>query len=155
MSTEKKRRLRAEREAYEKILSSLKDLNLKSPKRGWIRTIREMLGMSLSQLGIRSGLDPTTISRLESNEIKDSITLNTLKKLADSLECELVYALVPKTRFIDILGERAEKIIKGEAKRAEHTMALEDQGRGEISSTRLAIRKAMLVEALDKRLWEE
>ena len=155
MTTEKKRRLGAEREAFEKILGALKDLNIKSPRRGWVKAIREMLGMSVSQLGKRAGIDPTTVTRLESNEIKDSITLRSLKKLAEAMDCELTYALVPKTRFIDILGDRAESLIKKETKRAEHTTALENQGGGELSSSKLAIRKAILVEALDKRLWED
>jgi predicted DNA-binding mobile mystery protein A len=155
MTTEKKRRLTAEREAYEKLLTSLKELNIKPPKRGWIKAVREMLGMTVSQLGKRSGLDSTTVTRLEDNEVKDSITLRSLKKLADSLECDLIYSLVPKTSFEEILSKRAEALIKKQARKAEHTMSLEDQGGGDISSNKLALEKAILIRSLDKQLWEE
>ncbi len=155
MSVERKFRLAKEREAYERLLGSLKELKIKSPNRGWIKAIREMLGMTASQLGKRSGIDSTTVTRLEENEVKDSITLKSLKKLADSLECELVYALVPKKSFTETLEERAEKVLMKEANKAELTMRLEDQGGGHLSKGSLTFKKAFLVGSLDKRLWED
>lgn len=155
MPTEKQRRLKAERDAYENLLSCIRDFNIRTPKRGWIKAIREMLGMSVSQLGSRANLDSTTITRLEANEAKGVITLKSLNKLAESLECDLVYALVPKKRFVDILGNRAEAIINREAKKAEHSMALEDQGGGELSDRKRAIQRAILAESFDRKLWED
>lgn len=126
MTTEKKRRLGAERDAYEKILSELKALNLKTPKRGWIKAIREMLGITVSELGQKSNLDPTTITRLEGNEVKDSITLRSLRKLAESLQCDLVYGFVPKKPLKDLLEDKAKSIVKKDAKRSELTKLLKE-----------------------------
>lgn len=155
MISDKKRRLSAEREAFEKVLGALIGLNIRTPKRGWIKAVREMLGMSVTQLGKRTKLNPTTISRLESNEVKEVITLTSLKKLANALECDVCYALIPRKPFIDILEERAALVIKNQLTRTEGSMSLENQGGGDISAHKLTARKAILVETLDKRLWND
>ena len=152
MLNEKLRKLHAQREAFEKLLSQLKSLGLKRPKKGWISAIRETLGMSVSQLAKRASLDPTTVTRLEANEVRDAITLNSLIKLADALECELVYALVPKTSLKSTLEERVEALLKKEEARVEKTMSLEDQGGGKIDNS---LQKALLLGKLDKRIWED
>jgi predicted DNA-binding mobile mystery protein A len=101
------------------------------PNRGWLRAIREALGLTLDQVGQSIGRSRQDISAFESSEARDRITLRSLRLVADAMGCELVYALVPKS---GTLAELAEKSARDEATRrilaVEHTMALEAQAPG-------------------------
>ena len=152
MFTEKKRKLTSQREALDHLLKKLKALEVSMPKKGWLRSIRESLGMSVGQLAKRASLDQTTVTRLEANEVRGAITLKSLNKLSEALECDLIYALVPKTSLKETLSERAHKFLKNEEARVEKTMRLEDQGGEEIDNT---LQRATLIGNLDKRIWEE
>ena len=154
MLSDKKRRLRSQRQLVDLTLSKIQSLNITRPKKGWIKTIRESLGMSISQLAKRSNLDQSTVTRLEINEAQSTITLKSLMKLAESLECELVYAIVPKNKssLSKIISERAKKVLLRESKIAEKTMSLEGQGGSLIDD---ALDRAELINSLDKRLWDE
>lgn len=99
------------------------------PKSGWIKALREALGMTRAQLAARTGISPSTVNTLERSEAKGSITIESLEKLASGLGGKLVYAIVPppgKT-FEQIVTERAEMLAKKRLERVSHTMTLEDQ----------------------------
>ena len=152
MISEKKRKLNAQRAVLDRLLGELKTLEISRPQRGWLRTIRESLGMTVSQLARRASLDQTTVTRLESNEAQDALTLKSLKRLSAALDCELVYALVPRTSLKATLIERANLLLRHEEQRVEKTMSLENLGGGEVDNS---IQKALLIGTLDKRLWDE
>jgi predicted DNA-binding mobile mystery protein A len=78
------------------------------PERGWIRTIRDALGMSSSELAARLGVSQSWIPALERNEVDGSIKLETLERAADALGCELVYALVPRTSLAEAVEQQAQ-----------------------------------------------
>jgi len=84
------------------------------PPRGWARSIREAIGMTKGQLGVRIQLSISTIDKLERSEERGAITLASLDRLAAGLDCELVYALVPtRGRTIDeMVRERAVGMVK-------------------------------------------
>src|SRR5215813_8399297 len=65
------------------------------PVKGWIRAVREALGMTAEQLGRRLGVKQSSVVALEQSEAKGSIELATLRRVAEALDCTLVYALVP------------------------------------------------------------
>lgn len=99
------------------------------PAEGWVRAIREALGMTRSQLGQRVGVSQDTINTLERNEAKGAISMASLERLARGLGGRLVYAIVPpdgKT-FEQLVNERAEEIASERLARVSHTMTLEDQ----------------------------
>ena len=50
------------------------------PPRGWIKAIREALGMTTAQLAARIGVTQTRVSRIEKDEVGDAITLKTLRQ---------------------------------------------------------------------------
>ena len=84
--------------------------------------------MSACALGKRVGLAQSRISLIEKGEINDSITLSTLRKVADGLECELVYFLVPKDDSLSKLREKqAYKNARSIDSYAEKHMSLEAQ----------------------------
>lgn len=97
------------------------------PHGGWVRAIREALGMTTAELGERMGLSQSVVSRMEQSERSGHIQLDTLQRAADALECEVVYALVPRRPLDDMVTERARALAEQRLRRVGHTMALEEQ----------------------------
>lgn len=100
------------------------------PSRGWLKLIREALGRTERQQAQRLGISGPTLHKSEQSEADDRITLGQLRKLADGLDCELVYALVPRRPLTDMVEERARAIAIEEVGGVAHTMSLEDQRPG-------------------------
>lgn len=103
------------------------------PSKGWIRTIRLALNISSAELARRLGTSRQLPLQLEKSEAEDRITLKSLRAVANALDCDLVYALVPRA---DSMRELLETRAHNEAKRnvlgVEHSMALEDQAVGKL-----------------------
>jgi predicted DNA-binding mobile mystery protein A len=100
------------------------------PPKGWIRAIRDALGMSGVQLAKRLKVSPQTVEAMEKSEAAGTIQLNTLKRAAEALDCTLVYALIPKTSLENTVRNRARQIATAALARVSHTMKLEDQDTG-------------------------
>jgi len=103
---------------------------IESPKRGWIRAVRTALGMSAGQLGARLGMTRQGVIDVEKRESAESISLGTLRKVAQGLECDLVVALVPKDSFENIVRQQAMRKALHERNRVVQTMRLEAQEPG-------------------------
>jgi predicted DNA-binding mobile mystery protein A len=98
-----------------------------TPPRGWIRAIRDALGMTAADLGRRMGVSQAAVAQFEKSEKDGSITLRTLRSAAEALDCTLVYALVPRRRLDELMMERASIIADEQLARTHHTMSLENQ----------------------------
>ena len=68
-----------------------------SETKSLIRKKRIELGLSTTQLAHRLGVVQSTVVRLEGSEERGAITLGSLRKAADALNCELNYRLVDKS----------------------------------------------------------
>jgi predicted DNA-binding mobile mystery protein A len=101
--------------------------NRRRPPRGWLKAIRESLGLTERQQADRLGMTGSTLHKSELAEAEDRITLGQLRKLADGLDCELVYALVPRKPLTQVVEDRARSIALQEVSGVAHTMSLEDQ----------------------------
>jgi predicted DNA-binding mobile mystery protein A len=121
--------------------------NVARPPKGWIRAIRQAVGVSSGELARRLGTSRQLPLKLERAEAEDRITLRSLRAVANALDCDLVYALVPRA---DSMQELIEARARAEAKKhvleVEHSMALEDQAVGRIdeavkAETRRRLRK--------------
>lgn len=99
----------------------------RAPPRGWIKAIREALGMSTAQLAKRMRVRQPSIIDLQRSEEKGSIELATLRRVAEALDCSLVYALVPNKPLDTTIRERARTLLRQRRRPVEHTMLLEDQ----------------------------
>jgi predicted DNA-binding mobile mystery protein A len=97
------------------------------PYGGWVRAIREALGMRADDLAERMGVSQPSLTRLEHNERAGSVRLDTLQRAADALECDVVYALVPRRSLEEMVSEQARTRALERLGRVAHTMALEDQ----------------------------
>ena len=110
------------------IENQLKGLSkLSRPESGWVKTIRETLGMNTRQLGKRCNVSSERIIRIESDEIEGRTTLATLDKIAQAMNCRLVYAIVPNDGMIEFIEKTAEDKAKTQLQQTSHHMALEDQ----------------------------
>ncbi|MBN22040.1 MAG: transcriptional regulator [Bdellovibrionaceae bacterium] len=94
---------------------------------GWIRYMRQALGMTLADLGKEVGVSVSTIAQAERREPSGKITVETLKKIADGMNCELVYAFVPRVEIKKFLEQRARERARQILTEADKHMALEDQ----------------------------
>src|ERR1700722_4014905 len=100
---------------------------LARPPLGWVRAIRVALGMSATALGARLGTTAGAVTRLEQSEAADRIRLDTLRRAADALGCDLVYLLVPRRPLTTVVHERVRDLARSQAAAVEQTMRLEDQ----------------------------
>lgn len=97
------------------------------PVRGWIKAVREALGMTTAQLATRLGIKQPTLVAIEQSEARGSIELATLRRVAEALDCTLVYALVPRRPLDATIRERAGAFLRRRRAPIEHSMLLEDQ----------------------------
>lgn len=115
----------------EQLQASLSDfaglVSKRAPSRGWLKLVRESLGLTERQQAGRLGVSGSTLHKSELAESEDRISLRQLRKLADGLDCELVYALVPRRPLTELVLERAQAIAIQEVGSVAHTMSLEDQ----------------------------
>src|ERR1017187_4243406 len=98
-----------------------------SPVRGWIKAIREALGMSTAQLAKRLAVKQPSVVALEQSEAKGTIEMATLRRVAGALDCTLVYALGPKKTLETIVRDRARTFARRRLEPVEHSMLLEGQ----------------------------
>lgn len=129
---------------------------LPRPPSGWIKAIREALGMTATYLAQRLGVTTSTVTRLETSEADDTISLGTLRRAAEAVGCELHYALVPKQTLTDTLEARAAELARSRLAAISHTMALEAQS---TSRETVEVQTRALAESLLKgsrrALWRE
>jgi predicted DNA-binding mobile mystery protein A len=101
------------------------------PHRGWIRAIRDALGMSSTELAVRMGVSQSTVPDLEHSEVHGTVKLETLRRAADALDCELFYVLVPRTTLDEAVATQARRKAIHHLGRVAHHSRLEDQAVGD------------------------
>jgi len=98
-----------------------------TPVRGWIKAVRAALGMTTAQLARRLGVKQPSVVALEQSESRGTIELATLRRVAEALDCTLIYALVPNKSLEAIVRDRARAFERRRREPVEHSMMLEDQ----------------------------
>ena len=101
--------------------------NLYQPKSGWLALLRHALGMSGAQVAARMGVSRNAIYQAEGNERDGAITIAQMRKIADAMNAEFVYALVPKGSVDDVIRAQARQKAEALVRRAGAHMALESQ----------------------------
>jgi predicted DNA-binding mobile mystery protein A len=122
------------------------------PNGGWIRAVRSALGMSVRQLAVRLGIKQQSGSKLEANEADGSITLNSLRKAAEAMDCRFVYAMIPNGSLDEIVRRQAMKKAAEAFAPIHRTMTLEAQALPDNSEV---VRDAAeeLIRKNSKKLW--
>lgn len=126
------------------------------PRDGWVRAIREALGMAQTQLGRRVGISRQSVQDLEKAEAERRITLDSLDRLARAMGCRVVYSVVPDKGSLDDLRERrANELAEALLKPTDHSMKLEAQG---VNTAERERQRKLLAEALlhgsPRKLWQ-
>lgn len=125
-----------------------------TPKGGWVRALRQSLGMSAAELGARMGVEETTVLRLERNETAGRVQLDTMRRAAEALDCDLICIPVPRQPLEKTVRQRAEIVARQLLGRVDHSMALEDQ---RVEDVEAAEQLAQLAAQLsdDPGLWRD
>jgi predicted DNA-binding mobile mystery protein A len=144
------------RRQLDKRLNSLRNSDFARPPRGWITAIREALGMTTYQLANRIGVVQSRAVDIQKGEVTGSITLDSLVRAARALDCELVYALVPRKPLQEMVEDRATALAMNSIKATRHSMALEDQSVGQ-EDEREQVKKLarQLAEKSGSKLWRD
>ena len=144
------------RSQLDQLFKDLKELNLQLPKKGWVKEIRESLGMSMQDLADRLGTIKQRVDRIEQDEIEKKVTLDSIQKAANALDCEFVYFLVPKTSLQNTINHQAIQAAQEIVKNVGQSMDLENQGTSQKSKKDLISKLAqeMLVKD-DRKIWRK
>lgn len=121
------RAAQARRELDRKFATANLKPVLARPRGGWIRAIRNGLGMSQEALAQRLGVTKANIAKLEASEVCETISIGKLAEVARALDCQLVYTLIPNTSLDNTVQLQAERIAAATLGYVATTMDLEDQ----------------------------
>ena len=123
------------------------------PARGWVRTLRDALGMSAFELGLRMGVTQPRASQIERAELNGSITLSTLERAAEALNCRLHYVIVPDEPLDRMVRRQAR--IKAAARLAAAPLSRPSDDHANVDSELIALQLDLLADDLvDSRgLW--
>jgi len=127
MSSKSEIRALARKHLDRRLVALRKTEDLTRPPRGWIRAIREAIGMTTAQLAARTGVSQSRIPRIETGEVNGSVTLKTLQTVAEGLDCTLVYAFVPNKSLEQMVRHRIAAIAERRLAQTNQTMKLENQ----------------------------
>lgn len=142
------------REQLDKKLRNLNSIPA-LPSTGWIKSIREALGMTSAQLAKRIGVNQSRVTHMEQAEAEENLKLSTMHKVADGLGMKFVYGFVPKDGLEDIVRSQARKLALKRMERLDHTMRLELQNLSNAEKEKAIndMVDRILIEG-DKELWE-
>jgi predicted DNA-binding mobile mystery protein A len=133
-------------------LFQFKRLRLSPPPRsGWLRAIRRALGMSQADVARRIGVSQPSVDGFERAEASGAITLASLRRVAGTMDCDLVYALVPRRGLEASVEARARELAMEMVRRTDHTMRLESQGVPEAETRRQVAELARILAARPPR----
>jgi predicted DNA-binding mobile mystery protein A len=145
------------RKNLDKRLNSIMNTDeFSRPPRGWIRAIREALGMTSAQLAARLGIAQPSAIGLEKAEASKAITLGSLERAARALDCTLVYVLVPRKPLETLVQERARAAAQRRIRTIGHSMGLEGQRVAEDAERTQVERLAQkLLDGPGSALWDK
>ncbi len=150
-----KKVLKTQRHSLDEKLKAFRSFDsYQRPKYGWIKAIRESLGMTVQQLARRMKISPSVVSALEGREITSKATLESIEKAAHAMNCEFIYFLLPKDSLEKMVDKQSIQAATEILNKVGHHMKLEKQGVSpqtkEIQIKSLAYE---IKEKLDTRLW--
>ena len=144
-------------EQTDKKIQVFKELKtITTPTKGWINTFRTALKMSLRQLGHRLQIAPQSVKEIEVREANGTITLKSLRDVANALDMQLVYGFVSKHESLEqMIEKRAKELAKEIVMRTHNTMTLEDQqNSAERIEQAIAQKTAEIKYEMPKYLWD-
>ncbi|WP_081500772.1 helix-turn-helix domain-containing protein [Dyella japonica] len=98
-----------------------------TPRGGWIAATRDALGMSQSELARRLGVRPSSVVKLEKSERAGTVRIETLRRAAAAMDCELVVLVVPQQPLQSSVDQQRLKLFNATLNRVAAHMKLEGQ----------------------------
>ncbi|MHC4552769.1 MAG: mobile mystery protein A [Planctomycetota bacterium] len=130
--------------------------NVAMPQKGWVRAIRTALGMTGAQLARRVGVNRQRIARIEQDEKGGRVTLNTMQNVAEALDCEFVYGLVPRDSLKQSIRNQAKKLAVKRLARSNQMMRLEQQELSDPEKQQILEELVdEIIHAMPRNLWDE
>ncbi len=114
-------------ESLAALRGALEQLRKQPPAGGWLAAVRSALGMPMTALARRLRVTPATARAYELGEQEGTITLATLRRVAQALDADFVYAIVPRKPLAEQIEGRARELAQREVDPVARTMALESQ----------------------------
>ena len=146
--------IRAQLDASLQRLSPLLDVT--TPPKGWIRAIRDALGMTAKQLANRLGVAQQAVARIEKEELVGSVTIKTMRRIAECLDCVFVYGFVPRTSLAETVTRQAKNVATQRLAQVSQTMRLEDQALSRKESEQVLSNLVdELIRTLPSTLWDK
>jgi predicted DNA-binding mobile mystery protein A len=71
----------------------------------YLRRVRRAVGYSARDLARKLKVNPSVLFRLEESEMRGTITMKALRRVAEAMRCQVVYAIVPFEGTIEELAE--------------------------------------------------
>jgi len=120
---------------------------------GWIRAVRQALGLTTKGLGQRMHLKQQSVVQLEKNERVGAITLTSLRRAAEALDAELFYVIIPRKPLRETIFERAKEVARKRIAPVAHSMELEAQGLVDKELSERIVELAHELERNSRDLW--
>jgi len=94
----------------EQRLGSLKEARSAAlrPARGWLRAVRDAVGLSQDAVAKKLQVKRQSYAQLETAEERGAISLISLQRAAEAMDCELVYFILPRESIARTYGELAQ-----------------------------------------------
>ena len=126
------------------------------PPTGWIKAIRNAIGMSMLQLGKRLSITKQSVQDIERREKDGSISIKALREAARALDMQLIYGFVPNDGSLEALIDRKAKELATQiVQRTSNSMKLEDQENSKQRIEKAIEERATIIKnELPKTLWD-
>ena len=123
MNKEMRRRARRE---LDEDLRVFRGKKVRRSKWGWLRGVRQALGMRVEEVARQLKVGRSEVYRLEMSESRETITLKRLRAAAAAMRCEVVYAVVPMKGTLEELAEELDRERKKRGPAGRRSLARED-----------------------------
>jgi predicted DNA-binding mobile mystery protein A len=126
------------------------------PPIGWIKAIRNGIGMSMEQLGKKLSITKQGVMDIEKREKEGAITIKSMQEIAKAMDMKLVYGFVSNAGSLEQMIEtRAIEMAKKIVERTSNTMKLEDQANSkERIEKAIKERASEIINNTPKILWD-
>jgi predicted DNA-binding mobile mystery protein A len=126
------------------------------PPIGWIKAIRNGIGMSMEQLGKKLSITKQGVMDIEKREKEGAITIKSMQEIAKAMDTQFVYGFVPNAGSLEEMIEtRALEIASKIVERTSTTMKLEDQANSKVRVEKaIKERASEIINKTPKILWD-
>ena len=126
------------------------------PPIGWIKAIRNGIGMSMEQLGKKLSITKQGVMDMEKREKEGAITIKSMQEIAKAIDMQFVYGFLPKAGSLEQMIEyRALEIATKIVQRTSTSMKLEDQVNSkERIENAIKERASEIINRTPKILWD-